>query len=99
MRAERNVFGQLVLLSLKHNISMEKTLCYPLGPVPWSLATADGKPVKTDKSKLLHCLEGTSNVANRPSRQNSSYIIDGNALIQAKAGTPAPFGELADAIF
>ena len=35
MRAERNVFGQLVLLSLKHNISMEKTLCYPLGPVPW----------------------------------------------------------------
>ena len=46
MRAERNVFAQLVLLSLKHNISMEKH-CYP---VPWSLATADGKPVKTDKS-------------------------------------------------
>ena len=78
---------------------MEKTLCYPLGPVPWSLATADGKPVKTDKSKLLHCLEGTSNVADRPSRQNSSYIIDGNALIQAQAGIPATFGELADVIF
>ena len=46
---------------------MEKTLCYPLGPVPWSLATSDGKPVKTDKSKLLHCLEGTTNVADRPS--------------------------------
>ena len=27
MRAERNVFGQLVLLSFKHNISTEKTLC------------------------------------------------------------------------
>ena len=63
---------------------MEKTLCYPLGPVPWSLATSDGKPVKTDKSKLLHYLEGTSNVADRPSRQNSSS---------------ATFGELADVIF
>ena len=91
MGAERNVFEQLVLLSLKHNISMEKTLCYPLGPVPWSLEPADGKPVKTDKSKLLHCLEGTaSNVADRPNRQNASYIIDGNALIQAQAGIPAP---------
>ena len=30
MRAERNVFGQLVLLSLKHNISMEKTHCVTL---------------------------------------------------------------------
>ena len=28
MRAERNIFGQLVPLSLKHNISMEKTLRY-----------------------------------------------------------------------
>ena len=85
MMTERNIFGQLVLLSLKHNISMEKTLRYPLGPVLWSLAASDGKPVKTDKSKLLHCLEGTSNVADRPSRQNSSYIIYGNALIQAHA--------------
>ena len=34
-----------------------------------------------------------------PSRQNSSYIINGNALIQVQAGIPAAFGELADAIF
>ena len=47
----------------------------------------------------MHCLEGTSNVADRPSQQNSSYIIDGNALIQAQAGIPVAFGELAGAIF
>ena len=82
MRTERKVCSS----SLKHNISMEKTLCHSLGPVLWSLATADGKPVKTDKSKLLHCLEGLTNVADRPSRQNSSYIIDGNALIKAQEG-------------
>ena len=69
-----------------------------MGPVPWSLATAHGKPIKTDISKVFHCLEETSNVTDRPSRQNLSYIIDGNALMQAQAGTAATFGELADAI-
>ena len=47
--SERNVFGQLVVLALKHEISMEKVLSYPLGPVPASLGTLDGFPVKTDK--------------------------------------------------
>ena len=28
------------------------TLTFPLSPVPWSLATADDMPVKTDKSSL-----------------------------------------------
>ena len=31
--SERNVFGQLVVLALKHEISMERVLSYPLGPV------------------------------------------------------------------
>ena len=54
--AERNVFGQLILLAIEHDLCMEKVMTYPLGPVPWSLATADGAPVKTDKAKLLHKL-------------------------------------------
>ena len=57
IRAERNVFDQLVLLSTEHNVDLELTLSFPLGPVPWSLATADGMPTKTDKSKHLHFLE------------------------------------------
>ena len=32
--AERNVFGQLVLLAVHNNVSLEKVLCFPLGPVP-----------------------------------------------------------------
>ena len=56
--AARNVFGQLVLLALDHNIDMERVMRFPLGPVPWALATVDDIPVKTDKSKLMHSLEG-----------------------------------------
>ena len=48
IRAKRNVFGQLVLLSIELNVDLELTLSFPLGPVPWSLATADGMPTKTD---------------------------------------------------
>ena len=64
--AKRNVFGQLILLAMKHELCMEKVMSYPLGPVPWSLATADGAPVKTDKAKLLHKLEEGHTVTTRP---------------------------------
>ena len=59
IKAERNIFGQLVLLSLQNDIDLQVTLSYPLGPVPWLLATADGMPIKTDKAKLLHYLESS----------------------------------------
>ncbi|KAL8609063.1 hypothetical protein ACOMHN_033656 [Nucella lapillus] len=32
-------------------------MCYPLSPIPWSMATPDGMPAKTDKSKLMQLLE------------------------------------------
>ena len=40
--AERNVFGQLVVLALQHELNLGSVLSYPLGPVPWGLATSDG---------------------------------------------------------
>lgn len=98
--AERNVFGQLVLLALEHDISLERALSFPLGPVPWSLATADGAPTKTDKSKLMHFLEKNVNTAEAPTTLTStSYIIDGNALLHAQMSLPTTFGELAENIF
>ena len=57
LTAQRNVFGQLILLSVKHEICMERVNSYPLGPVPWPLATSDGTPMKTDKSQVIHALE------------------------------------------
>jgi len=42
VKAERNIFAQLVLLAVRHNIDLQRTLSFPLGPVPRSLAKADG---------------------------------------------------------
>ena len=52
MRAERSVFSKHDLLSIGHNVDLELTLPFLLGPVPWSLTTPDRISTKTDKSKL-----------------------------------------------
>ena len=97
LAAERNVFGQYILLSMKHKLCMDKVMSYPLGPVSWSLATADGAPVRTDKAKLLHKLEESHIVSAGP--ESAVYIIDGNAMFQALIQIPDTFGELAERIF
>ena len=75
--AERNVFGQLVILTLQHELSLERysplsCSSYPLGPVrvppfvpvPWALATSDGAMIKTDKAELMQ--EDKSHLAQTP---------------------------------
>ena len=60
MKVQRNLFGQLLVLSHEHDmIDMEKVLRYPLSPTPWSLASPDGLPLKTNKAQLLSVLEKT----------------------------------------
>ena len=94
--AERNVFAQLLLLSMKNKLSMEKVLSYPLIPVPASMATFDGVPAKTDKSALMHAIEKDF-TAEKPKETN--YIIDGNALLQSLTTLPQTFGLLARSVF
>ena len=95
--AERNVFRQLVILALQHELSLEHALSYPLGPVPWALATSDGAMTKTGKAKLMHCLEDKSHFAQRPMATVGfqCYIVHRNALLQAMVSLPSTFGELA----
>ena len=73
-------------------------MSYQLGPVPSTLATADGPPVKSDKAKLLHNLEGTVDVSENPVREETVYIYDGNALLQAMQQVPDTFEEVADRV-
>jgi len=102
LKAERNLLGTVLMLSQKYDIDLEKIFHYPLSPVPWSLATADGGLMKTDKSQLLHHLEGKVTV---PADQELTFtnkdvvIVDGNAVYQAIAKAPPTFGDLAAHIF
>ncbi|KAK3735621.1 hypothetical protein QZH41_007397 [Actinostola sp. cb2023] len=88
----------LVMLALDYDLDMKRVLSYPLGPVPWALATSDGMPVKTEKAKLLHFLDGKNQVQ-RPTTGEIFYVIDGNALLHAMVAIPSTFGDLADSVF
>jgi len=45
--AQRNMFGQLLMVSQAHNIDLAKVTSYPLNHFPWSLATSEGSMMKT----------------------------------------------------
>ena len=78
-------------------------MSYQLGPVPWTLGTADGAPVKPNKSKLLHNLEGTVEFSENPVRGETVHTYTGNALLpgllQAMKEIPDTFKEVAERVF
>ena len=87
-----------MILALEHQVSLESVLKYPLAPVPWALATADGALIKTDKSKLMHSLKEKSHLVQRPTVGFDCYIVDGNVVLQAMVSLPSTFGELAERV-
>ena len=58
VKADRGWFARMVVIAHHRQMNMQEVLMYPLGPLPWSLATADGALKKTAKSALFHILEG-----------------------------------------
>ena len=101
VKVQRNILGQLLLLSLEHEVDMQKVLCYPLSPVPWSLSTTNGLPLKTNKATLFRKLENNNclisdDITRLP---GTVYVVDGNSLLHALVGVPSTFGELAETVF
>ena len=83
------------MLSQVHNIDLDKLFTYPLSPVPWSTATADGCFCKTNKSQLLHVIEKDVSHLDVVLPSNHVYVIDGNALIRSIVHLPQTFGDFA----
>ena len=76
---------------------IQEVLAYPLGPLPWSLATADGAPTKTAKSALLHILEGKAQpVEYVPA--SAVWILDGVAILHSMKDVPRTFNCLASCL-
>lgn len=105
VKAERNFIGQLLVMANRRNteIDFDKLFTYPLSPVPWSLSTADGNLIKTNKAQLMHMLEdniGKDNTIDMNTVPNNyTSVIDGNALLQSLVQLPENFGELARMVF
>ena len=76
---------------------MKEVLKFPLGLLPWSLATADGLPRKTAKSTLSRELQKNVPVSEFISL-SSACIIDGMAIVHKIKGENKTFGEIVSLI-
>lgn len=95
IRADRDLFGRLMVIRERRGIQTKDLLQYSLGPIAWSLANTNGSIYKTDKSKLLHKLENDiPRLEEIPS--STARIYDGMCLIQQSPSGLETFGQLSD---
>ena len=52
LKADRWLFGRMIVMGQSRNLNLKDLMCFPLGPLHWSLATPDGSLRKTNKAAL-----------------------------------------------
>ena len=57
LKADKALFGQMVIIAENRQLHMRDVLCYPLGPLPWALSTVDWSLRKTSKAALAKELQ------------------------------------------
>ena len=97
LKADRSLFGRIVVMAQSRDLQMTKILSHPLGPLPWALATPDGYLRKTNKATLAACLQKNVAPANTIP-ENVASIIDGMSLVQKVKGNEATFGDIAKSV-
>ena len=85
LKADRNLFSQMILVAESRSVNMKDVLAHPLGPLPWALANADGSLRKTNKAALAREIEKTVSPAEAIPTP-STCIIDGMGLVQRMNG-------------
>ena len=95
VKADRGWFARMVVIA--HH-RQQVALTYPLGPLPWSLATADGAPTNTAKSGLLHILVGKAQPV-EVVPESAVWILDGVAILHSMKDVPRTFSSLASYVF
>ena len=66
LEGTRDLFGNLLYLSSKEDLDLEKVFEYPLTPVPLSLASIDGSMHTTNKATLQHKIEEIAGTTGEP---------------------------------
>ena len=98
LKADRDLFARLLVVAHTRGMDLQEVFKYSLGPLPWSLASADGSICKTVKSKLLETLiKGVEPAEDVPS--SVALIVDSMAVLQGMKEIPATFEELATSVF
>ena len=98
VKVDRGLFARMVVIAHHRQMNMQEVLTHPLGPLPWSLATADGAPTNTAKSALLHILEGKDQPVEDVTA-SAVWILDGVAILHSMKDASRTFSSLASYVF
>ena len=98
MKADRRLFGNMVLITQSRKLEMRDVLSHPRGPLPWALSIGDGTMKKTNKAVLLKHLESkVLPVEEVP--HPSATTIDAMGLMKKLHGENQTFSDLSDHVF
>ena len=97
LKADRNLFGHIIVVAQTRKLEMTKVLSYPLGPIPWALANADGSLRKTDKAKFMNDIAQNVPVVEFFT-EKSACIVDGMSIVQKLDGNQNTFGDIAKTV-
>ena len=94
LKADRNLYGHMIVVAQSREIDMKQVLSHPLGPIPWALANGDGSLRKTDKAKFMNDTTQNVPVAETIPDQ-SACVVDAMSIIQKLDGNGKTFQDLA----
>ena len=97
LKADRNLFGHIIVVAQTRKLEMKKVLSYPLGPIPWVLANADGSLRKTGKAKFMNDIAQNVPVV-EVFTEKSACIVDGMSIVQKLDGNQKTFGDIAKTV-
>ena len=78
----------------EERLSTKELVAYPLTPIPYSTGTADGRLLKTDKSKGFHFLTKGVEQETRPPDTLTLIVSDGNATFYCLKDLPNNFKQI-----
>ena len=87
----------MIVIAESTDLRMREVLYHPLGPLPWSVATADGLMRKTNKASLATELHKNVEAADAIP-QPSACVIDGMALVQYLKGDKKTFAAVVETL-
>ena len=75
LKADRSLFGRIIVMAQARSLVMEDNLCHPLGPLPWALSTPEGLLRKTNKASLATLLQRNLTTAEQLP-ENCASVVD-----------------------
>ena len=97
LKADRDPFGQIIVVAQSRQLQIRVVLAHPLGPLPWALANSGRFLCKTNKAALARELE-----KNVPPAETipgpSACIIGGTNPVKTLKGGGKTFAQIADSV-